>query len=138
MVPVYTTSYLLLLIYNINQFLIINHLCVLVISSHKLSLHRDSSPPVLAGNLPFLGIISILPFSLQNVPFLFSSKRSQICYTYSLKLSKNSTSNASLLKQPKKPERIEELGAKTAKVTIFSDFLKYWEILGFFHSCTVF
>ena len=33
---------------------------------------------------------------------------------------------------------IEELGAKTAQVTIFSDFLKYWEILGFFHSCTVF
>ena len=33
---------------------------------------------------------------------------------------------------------IEELGAKTASVTIFSDFLKYWEILGFFHSCTVF
>ena len=27
---------------------------------------------------------------------------------------------------------IEELGAKTAKVTIFGDFLKYWEILGFF------
>ena len=33
---------------------------------------------------------------------------------------------------------IEELGAKTALVTIFSDFLKYWEILGYFHSCTVF
>ena len=33
---------------------------------------------------------------------------------------------------------IEELGAKTAEVTIFSDFLKYWEILGFFCSCTVF
>ena len=27
---------------------------------------------------------------------------------------------------------IEELGAKTAKVTIFSDFLKYWEIWFFF------
>ena len=32
----------------------------------------------------------------------------------------------------------EELGAKTALVTIFSDFLKYWEIWVFFHSCTVF
>ena len=33
---------------------------------------------------------------------------------------------------------MEELGAKTAEVTIFNDFLKYWEILVFFHSCTVF
>ena len=30
---------------------------------------RDSNPPVLAGNLPLLGIISVLPFSLQNLPF---------------------------------------------------------------------
>ena len=37
--------------------------------------------------------------------FLFFSKTSQICYTYYLKLSKNSTSNASLLKQLKKSER---------------------------------
>ena len=41
--------------------------------------------------------------------FLFSSKTSQICYTYSLKLSKNSTSNASLLKQLEKPERIVKI-----------------------------
>ena len=26
----------------------------------------------------------------------------------------------------------EEVGAKTAKETIVDDFLKYWEILGFF------
>ena len=32
----------------------------------------------------------------------------------------------------------EELSAKTVQVMIFSDFLKYWEIWGFFHSCTVF
>ena len=30
------------------------------------------------------------------------------------------------------PYIYEELGVKTAQVTIFSDFLKYWEILGFF------
>ena len=37
---------------------------------------RDSNPPVSAGNLPFLGIISALPFSLQNLPFFcFFRKR---------------------------------------------------------------
>ena len=35
--------------------------------------------------------------------------KSQICYTYSLKSIKNSTSNGSLLKQLKKPERIVKI-----------------------------
>ena len=77
----------------------------ILLCSHERNYFRDSNPPVLAGNLPFLGIISVLPFSLQNLLFFVFSKKSQICYTYSLKSSKNSTSNASLLKQLKKPER---------------------------------
>ena len=35
-----------------------------------LNYRRDSNPPVLARNLPFSGIVSVLPFSLQNLPFL--------------------------------------------------------------------
>ena len=48
-------------------------------------------------------------YALKPPVFLFSSKKSQICYTYSLKSSKNSASNASLLKQLKKPERIAKI-----------------------------
>ena len=71
---------------------------------------RDSNPPVLARNLPFLGIVSALPFLLQNLPFfLFSSKKNQICYTYSLKSSKNSASSTSSLKQQKKSETIVKI-----------------------------
>ena len=44
-------------------------------------------------------------FHSKTSGFLFFFKTSQICYTYYLKLSKNSTSNASLLKQLKKSER---------------------------------
>ena len=32
----------------------------------------------------------------------------------------------------------EGIGTKTAQVTIFSDFLKYWEISGFFVTATLF
>ena len=79
---------------------------------------RDPSPLVLGENLPFLGpIFSFLPFLPQNLPFfLFSSKKSLICYTYSLKSSKNSTSNASLLKQLKKPERVVKIQDKVTFV----------------------
>ena len=45
---------------------------------------RDSNPPVLAGNLPFLGIISALPFSLQNLPFFaFFENESNLLYLFS-------------------------------------------------------
>ena len=45
---------------------------------------RDSNPPVLAGNLLFLEIISILPFSLQNLPFfVFFEKESNLLYLFS-------------------------------------------------------
>ena len=56
---------------------------------------RYSNPPVLAGNLPFSGIIFILPFSLQNLPFFVFLEKSKICYSYCPKFSKNSTLNAS-------------------------------------------
>ena len=56
---------------------------------------KYSNPPVLAGNLPFSGIISILPFSLQNLPFFVFLEKSKICYSYCPKFSKNSTLNAS-------------------------------------------
>ena len=32
----------------------------------------------------------------------------------------------------------EERAAKTTQVSVFGDFLKYWDILSFFHSCTIF
>ena len=45
---------------------------------------RDSNPPVLAGNLPFLGIVSVLQFSLQNLPFfVFFEKESNLSYLFS-------------------------------------------------------
>ena len=37
--------------------------------------YRDSNPPVLARNLLFLGIIFVLPFSLQNLPFFVFFER---------------------------------------------------------------
>ena len=51
-----------------------------------------------------------LPFLLQNLPFLFSLKRSKTCYSYSRKSGKNITSNASLqLKQLKKTNIIAKI-----------------------------
>ena len=41
--------------------------------------------------------------------FLFSSKKSQICVTYSPDLRKNSTSNANLLQQLKKLDRVSKI-----------------------------
>ena len=41
-------------------------------------------PEVLAGNLPFLGIVSALPFLLQNLPFfVFFEKESNLLYLFS-------------------------------------------------------
>ena len=57
-------------------------------------------PSVLAGNR-----FRPLVFTPKLPGFCFFLKTSQICYTYYLKLSKNSTSKASLLKQLKKSER---------------------------------
>ena len=51
-------------------------------------------------------------FHSKTSGFLFFSKTSQICYTYYLKLSKNSTSNASLLKQLKKSEKTVKIQDK--------------------------
>ena len=46
--------------------------------------YRDSNPPVLAGNLPFLGIVSTLLFSFQNLPFfVLFEKESDLLYLFS-------------------------------------------------------
>ena len=60
-------------------------------------------PPV------FLGSFPPYRFRFKTSRFMFSLKKSQICYTYSLKSRKNSASNASLLMQLKKPERIVKI-----------------------------
>ena len=70
---------------------------------------HDSNSPVLDGNLPFLGIVCALPFLLQNLPFLcFLRKRVKFVLLI-LQACKNSTSNANLLQQLKKLDRISKI-----------------------------
>ena len=61
----------------------------IVLSLSILQISRESNPSVLAGSLPFLGIIFVLPFSLQNLPFFVFIKKSKFALYLISKLSKN-------------------------------------------------